>query len=94
VRVSCSFTEVLLTGNMCWCGNCGSFTELLFTGNMYSCGTGGLITELLFTVNMRFYGINAYSTELLVSQESYFVVGEVVHLRNYYYLSKYILVWE
>jgi hypothetical protein len=75
------------------CGNCGSFTELLFTGNMCWCGIIGLNTEMLFTVKLCWCVINASLTELLLSQEIYVGVGELVHLRSCYFLSKYVLAW-
>jgi hypothetical protein len=47
-----SFTELLFTGIMCWCGSSESLTELHLTGNICWCESGDSFTELLYTVNM------------------------------------------
>jgi hypothetical protein len=74
-------------------GNSGSLMDLLFKGNMCRFGNSGLITELLFTVNMILRRITVSFTELVLSLETYVGVVAVVHLRNFSYLIKYVMVW-
>jgi hypothetical protein len=88
-----SFTELLFTGNMCWCGTSGLFTELLFTGTMCLFGTSGLFTGLLFAGNICLFGCISSFTELLLSQETYVCMGVVLHFWSCYYLMNHVFLW-